>query len=337
MGVVVVCMSLEKEAIFSSRMKLLLLSYIFFLGYIHFGNASCNVTDRTNVLERAFGPVITSKLEDTCGDIKASFRSGLTEQKEQLEEMDTKLENLDRKMDITFENLDEKMDTKFEKMDEKIKGYIVNLVQQFGQILEAKLQEQKEDFNQKLEQQRLEIVESMEEKFIGEFDNWSEWGDCSTTCGQGTRMRTRRCLGSVECRGKHIELELCPNTFDNPRPTCTSEFGSWTEWSECSTTCGKGTRNRTRTCQGPFECIGEDTETEACPNNPTCTTIRSTTTSYYFEEVEEYFEEVEECTDSPPAVMNCYLLAYHASNCSNKTYAKLCCRTCTSLGYTVNQ
>merc|ERR1712062_652902 len=154
MGVVVVCMSLEKEAIFSSRMKLLLLSYIFFFGYIHFGNASCNVTDRTNVLERAFGPVITSKLEDTCGDIKASFRSGLTEQKEQLEEMDTKLENLDGKMDTTFENLDEKMDTKFEKMDEKIdtkfehqdekiKGYIVNLVQKFGQLLEATLQEQK--------------------------------------------------------------------------------------------------------------------------------------------------------------------------------------------------
>ena len=83
-------------------MKLLLLSYIFFLGYIHFGNASCNVTDRTNVLERAFGPVITSKLEDTCGDIKASFQSGLTEQ------------------------------------DGKIKGYIVNLVQQFGQLLEIK-------------------------------------------------------------------------------------------------------------------------------------------------------------------------------------------------------
>ena len=149
-------MSIEREAIFSSRMKLLLLSYIFFLGYIHFGNASCNVTDRTNVLERAFGPVITSKLEDTCGDIKASFQSGLTEQKEQLEEMDTKLGNLDGKMDTTFENL-----------DDKIKGYIINLVQQFGQLLEAKLQDQKEDFNQKLEQQRLEIVESMEEKFIG--------------------------------------------------------------------------------------------------------------------------------------------------------------------------
>ena len=130
-------MSLEKEAIFSSRMKLLLLSYILFHGYIHLGNASCNVTDRTNVLERAFGPVIISKLEGTCGDIKASFQSGLTEQ------------------------------------DEKIKGYIVNLVQQFGQLLEIKLQEQKEDFNLKLEQQKLEIMESWNPT-----DNWSGSGDC---------------------------------------------------------------------------------------------------------------------------------------------------------------
>ena len=149
-------MSIEREAIFSSRMKLHLLSYIFFLGYIHFVNACCNATDRTNVLERAFGPVITAKLEDTGGDIKASFQSGLTEHKEQLEEL----------MDTKFENLDEKMDTKFEHQDEKIKGYIVDLVQQFGQLLEARLQDQKEDFNQKLEQQKLEIMESIQEKFI---------------------------------------------------------------------------------------------------------------------------------------------------------------------------
>ena len=147
-------------------MKLLRLFYIFFIGYIHFGNASCNVTDRTNVLERAFGPVITSKLEGTCGDIKASFQSGLTEHKEQLEEMMyTKFENLDEKMDTTFDNLDEKMATKFEHQDEKIKEYIGNLVRQFGQLLEAKLQDQKEDFNQKLEQQKLEIMKLMEEKF----------------------------------------------------------------------------------------------------------------------------------------------------------------------------
>ena len=115
------------EAISLSRMKLLRLFYIFFIGYIHFGNARCNVT------------------KDTCEDVKASFQSGLTEQKEQLEEM---------------------IDTKFENLDETMKGYINNLVRQFGQLLEIKLQEQKEDFNQKLEHQKLEIMESIQEKFI---------------------------------------------------------------------------------------------------------------------------------------------------------------------------
>ena len=151
-------------------MKLLLLSYFFVIGYIHFGNACCNVTERTNVLERAFGPVITAKLEDTCEDIKASFLTGLTDHKERLEEilnekMDTKFENQDEKMDTKFENQDKKMVTKFENLDEKIEGYIGNMVQQFGQLLEVKLQEQKEDFNQKLEQQKLEIMELMHEKF----------------------------------------------------------------------------------------------------------------------------------------------------------------------------
>ena len=110
-------------------------------------------------MERAFGPVITAKLKDTCEGIKASFLTGLTDHKEYLEEI------LNEKMDTKFENQDKKMDTKFENLDEKIEGYIGNLVQQFGQLLEVKLQEQKEDFNQKLEQQKLEIMELMHEKF----------------------------------------------------------------------------------------------------------------------------------------------------------------------------
>ena len=77
-------------------MKLLLLSYIFVFGYnIHFCNASCNPTENSNVLERAFGPVITAKLEDTCEDIKASFQSGLTEQNAQtIEILDVKTKEI---------------------------------------------------------------------------------------------------------------------------------------------------------------------------------------------------------------------------------------------------
>ena len=129
MAVVNTLSLLMKEAIFLYTMRLLISPFIFFIGCIQFGSACCNVTERTNV----------------CEDVKASFQSGLTEQKEQLEEM---------------------IDTKFVNLDETMKGYIANLVQQFGQLLETKLHEQKEDFNQKLEQQKLEIMESIQEKFI---------------------------------------------------------------------------------------------------------------------------------------------------------------------------
>ena len=97
------------------------------------------------------------------------------------------------------------------------------------------------------------------------------------------------------------------------------EFGSWTEWSECSTTCGKGTRNRTRTCQGPFECKGEDTETEACPNNPPCIANNV-----------ENIQDLEECNDNP-YLANCKMIV-KAGNCSNKYYAKFCCKSCTIAG-----
>ena len=36
----------------------------------------------------------------------------------------------------------------------------------------------------------------------------------------------------------------------------TSDFANWSEWSGCSTTCSDGTRSRTRTCPGPYQCVG---------------------------------------------------------------------------------
>ena len=44
---------------------------------------------------------------------------------------------------------------------------------------------------------------------LGEFEQWSEWGACSTTCGEGTRTRTRNCLGPYECVGSATQSELC--------------------------------------------------------------------------------------------------------------------------------
>ena len=112
-----------------SRMKLLLLSFIFLLGFIHFGNACCNVTDNTNntnVLERAFGPVISAKLEDTCEDIKASFQSGLTEQNAQITELlDEKTHEFQEVLQSKFVEQRENLKSFNTKLDEQRKGNVM--------------------------------------------------------------------------------------------------------------------------------------------------------------------------------------------------------------------
>ena len=47
-------------------------------------------------------------------------------------------------------------------------------------------------------------------------------------------------------------------------------FNEWGTWSSCSVTCGTGTRSRSRTCPGPHQCQGDTTESDTCPDNPTC-------------------------------------------------------------------
>ena len=45
------------------------------------------------------------------------------------------------------------------------------------------------------------------------WSRWSEWGECSTTCGRGTMIRRRRCHhadeGAVGCEGSWKETETC--------------------------------------------------------------------------------------------------------------------------------
>ena len=47
-------------------------------------------------------------------------------------------------------------------------------------------------------------------------------------------------------------------------------WSAWEEWAECSSTCGRGERTRTRRCDNPSPqhdgetCDGKDTEQEAC-------------------------------------------------------------------------
>ena len=51
----------------------------------------------------------------------------------------------------------------------------------------------------------------------GGWSEWSEWGVCNETCGNGSRSRSRACsnpsaqYGGNECVGDDLQLERCYN------------------------------------------------------------------------------------------------------------------------------
>uniref|UniRef100_A0A6Q2ZAA6 Spondin-1 n=1 Tax=Esox lucius TaxID=8010 RepID=A0A6Q2ZAA6_ESOLU len=73
---------------------------------------------------------------------------------------------------------------------------------------------------------------------------WSDWSDCSVTCGKGLRTRQRmlKSLDLGECTEELDQVERCM------QPECPMDcmVSEWTEWSECNKSCGKGHTIRTR-------------------------------------------------------------------------------------------
>ncbi|RUS87810.1 hypothetical protein EGW08_004409 [Elysia chlorotica] len=102
----------------------------------------------------------------------------------------------------------------------------------------------------------------------GEWLPWSAWGGCSETCGGGEQSRERACAGVLHggdyCRGEGNQTRAC-NTHHCP---VDGVFRSWTEWTECTLTCGGGSTFRSRECYGPFyggaDCSGQWDEAKAC-------------------------------------------------------------------------
>lgn len=83
---------------------------------------------------------------------------------------------------------------------------------------------------------------------------WSEWSECSASCGIGVTMRTRTFvdhMGRKKCphisvveKQKCMQPECSLTDVEVPDSMC--PVTSWSDWSPCSATCGKGVKIRTR-------------------------------------------------------------------------------------------
>ena len=100
----------------------------------------------------------------------------------------------------------------------------------------------------------------------GTLGPWSEWSECSATCGDATRHRSRQCSSHGDCSEKEVRLEkeACKHL-----PGC-GTLGEWSDWTQCTTTCGKGTRQRQRRCIGPGDCNGALIDEDFCQDQPNC-------------------------------------------------------------------
>ncbi|XP_053377847.1 SCO-spondin-like isoform X2 [Mercenaria mercenaria] len=106
----------------------------------------------------------------------------------------------------------------------------------------------------------------------GHWAPWASWSKCSVSCENGTHTRDRTCIflddapHGNNCTGNGSDIEGCNN---GPCPV-DGTWSDWTVWTDCTVTCGNGTKSRNRSCDFPDgiphgkDCMGPSAETDVC-------------------------------------------------------------------------
>ncbi|CAE7923300.1 HMCN1 [Symbiodinium necroappetens] len=109
-----------------------------------------------------------------------------------------------------------------------------------------------------------------------EWGDWAKWGNCSSTCGEGTETRSRDVkaradFGGEPCSGNASATRSC----DNEACPVNCQWADWEAWQSCSASCGTGLQTRERQKAIPAEHGGADCEglakdSVACSSLPAC-------------------------------------------------------------------
>uniref|UniRef100_A0AAR2L2S8 Thrombospondin 2a n=1 Tax=Pygocentrus nattereri TaxID=42514 RepID=A0AAR2L2S8_PYGNA len=114
---------------------------------------------------------------------------------------------------------------------------------------------------------------------------WSEWTQCTVTCGSGTQQRGRSCDDtSNTCSGPSIQTRRCSLGKCDRRVD--GGWGPWSPWATCSATCGGGLKSRERECNSPApqhggrKCMGDSIDNEVC-NKQECPISKKDHCTYF--------------------------------------------------------
>ncbi|XP_068693813.1 SCO-spondin-like isoform X2 [Montipora foliosa] len=112
----------------------------------------------------------------------------------------------------------------------------------------------------------------------GGWSSWDIWSPCTKTCEFGTQIRIRNCsqpraqYGGKTCPGAAVEERVCNSHL------CPVDGGwsEWSGWTDCSVTCGNGTKSRARNCNNPApiaggrHCKGLSEDVKSCNASNIC-------------------------------------------------------------------